>query len=207
MIWLKYLLAIEGSHAESVVQCICHDEQIKALRKQRTVAGKEAFRDLGLVKHLSKSEKADARIRNRLRNLSETLGWPEGSGGKKGVLPPVNWIASKVNEQETYDLIYHATSRSVHFSPMELLRRAWYFPERKSITIDSKLFKEYWGHFSLHWGLWLFLGTALTVADRIEVDVDDPNHLLEAAKRIGEIGRPPIITADELYWGGGGPKG
>lgn len=201
LLWIKYLLKIENAHAETLVQCIGHDEVIKALRKQRTAVGKAPFKELGLAKHLRDYERTDKRIRDRLRQLSRSLQWPVRPSEKEGAIPPMSWVADKVEETDTYNLVYHATSRFVHFSPTELLRRAWYLPQKRSIKIDSQQFDKYWGYFSLYWGLLLFLRTTSAAADEINMDVViDSDRVLRAAKRLGRIGKPPIITAEELRW-------
>ena len=156
---------------------------------------------LGLVLHLENAVRREEETRHKLQKLGEKLGWPK-QYVKQGRLPSMHWLAEKTNEKAMYDFLYHATSRFVHFSVPELLRRAWGNPQTGNISVRSVHFRDYWGMFSLHWGLRLFLDSAKIFCDDSNLpDVSlDEAHLLEAAERIGKYGQVPIITAEELAW-------
>jgi len=53
-----------------------------------------------------------------------------------------------------YEFLYHASSRVVHFSVPELMRRIWGRPGE--MTIASNLYEKYWADFSLYWGGWIY---------------------------------------------------
>jgi hypothetical protein len=103
---------------------------------------------------------------------------------------------------DLYAFLYHASSRAVHFSTGELLRRVWGEPGK--LTIRSAHYSEYWSAFALHWGAMLyldFLNTALALTPRDpgiyeEVDIEG---LGDAIQRAG-MGGVPIITEEELDW-------
>ena len=96
----------------------------------------------------------------------------------------------------------HATSRFVHFSVAELLRRVW--GREGDVSIRSTRFRDYWGSFALYWGLRLFLGSTIELCKQPDIptdgEMDEAEMILAAVKRVGEYGQVPIITAEELAW-------
>ena len=194
-IWTKYLGSISSDAAEELVICIGVDEQLKSLREQDKFAGRSVTKSLGLLPYLERMESRKKHINKRLRVLGKRLKWPE-------LKPPsIKWLARETKQLDTYNFIFHATSRFVHFSTTELFRRAWSNPSTKSTSISSSHFQNYWGQFSLHWGLILFLYTERELDQFLDISADiDQTTIIEAAERISKIGKPPIITAEELYW-------
>lgn len=194
-IWTKYLGSISSDAAEELIIYIGADEQLKNLRAQDKFAGRSVTETLGLLPYLEHMESGKKHINKKLRVLRKRLKWPENK------IPSVSWLAKETKQRDIYDYIYHATSRFVHFSVHDLYRRAWGNPHTESISISSKHFQDYWGQFSLHWGLLLFLYTVIELDQFLDISADiDQTTTMEAAKRISKIGKPPIITAEELYW-------
>jgi hypothetical protein len=70
-------------------------------------------------------------------------------------------MADQAHLTEFYDVIYHATSRSVHFAPSELLRSAW--GRGRRVQVGSRMLSGYWEAFVLFWGWRLFMLTAHAV--------------------------------------------
>ena len=198
LIWTKYLLSMPHPTAEGLIRCMIVREVHERLSAQSKAAGREGMENLGLTPYLNRS-RGQRRIRNEeLRNIGTSLKWPENTI-KEAALPSVAWIAKEVGEQQTYDLVYAATSRFVHFSPSELLRRAW--GQNGSVSISAMAFEPYWSHFYLYWGLRLFSETAVLIYDHPTMPDDsliDYSTIIAAAKRIGELGIPPVVTAEEL---------
>ena len=200
LIWMKYLVSIELDAAKKLIIYLGREEQLKSLRAQDNFAGRSATETLGLLPYLEKMESLEENMYEKLRCLGKRLNWPQRNIDR-GQFPSVSWLAKKNNQQDIYDCIYHATSRFVHFSVQELCRRAWGNPYTESISIRSIHFQDYWGQFSLHWGLILFLDTVIEFSQFLEVSADiDQTTILEAAERISKIGKPPIIIAEELHW-------
>ena len=199
-IWTKYLLGIPEDAAEELLACVAADERLKSLRAQDNTAGRSVTQTLGLLGYLQDAERSKGVTRGRLSMVATRLQWPKDAI-KKGQLPSIAWLAKKTKQYDTYTLVYHGTSRFVHFSVHELLRRAWTGLKAGRVTIGSDYFRNYWAHFSLHWGLILFVRTLAELVETLDVPVEvDDTILMEVAKRIGKTGKIPIITAAELYW-------
>ena len=204
-IWTKYLTQISARDAEQLVICFAMDEQYKNLRVQDEFAGRSVTETLGLLPYLERSNKIRKDLLQKIRKLGERLDWPENTI-TQGQLPPIWWLAETTEEQSTFDFIYHATSRFVHFSVAELLRRAWGNPYKETLSVNSIHFRDYWAYFCLYWGLFLFLCTVIEIlgadSELIEMGMSDADavKVLEIMERVGNLGKPPIITAEELEW-------
>ena len=203
-IWAKYLLQIPPDKAQQLVACIALDERYKSLRAQDRYAGRRVTEELGLLPYLEQSNSMRKDLLNLLRDVGKQLDWPERVVSD-GSLPRVDWLAGAVEEQSTYKFIYHATSRYVHFSVHNLLRRAWGTPANESLSIDSGNLSDYWAHCFLHWGTLLFIRTYDVLAgggtlDETEMTRSVSDRALEIAEEIGSYGEALIIMADELYW-------
>ena len=144
LIWTKYLLSIARGTAEDLIRCIAAGHVYERLNAQCKAVRRDGMENLGLASHLDR-RKLERKTRNKsLRKIGTLLNWP-GNTIRDAALPSVAWIAKKTGEQLTYDLIYSATSRFVHFSPSVTLKSAWY--QGQHVTISSKIFEPYWSHF------------------------------------------------------------
>ena len=200
LIWAKYLVKIPKDQAEQVVVHMARDEQFNSLDAQDKFAGRPATETLGLLPYLEASKKTKRESLEQLRELGKELCWPK-QVIEGGSLPPLYWLADATNERSTYDFIYHATSRFVHFSVSELLRRAWGNPFTGTISVSSNHFGNYWAHFCLHWGISLFLHTVEALDESLDIPIGiGKADSIEVLKNIGEFRQTPIITAEELNW-------
>ncbi len=198
LIWTKYLLSMAYPIVERLIRCMAGREAHERLSAQFKAAAPDGIENLGLTPYLDRSRCQRSINNKEIRDIGTSLKWPDNTIRDAG-LPSVAWIAEEVGEQQTYYLIYAATSRFVHFSPGELLRRAWY--GNGSASISSMTFEPYWSRFCLYWGLRLFSETVVLIYGHPTMPDDsliDYPTIIAAAKRIGEMGIPPVITAEEL---------
>ena len=199
-IWLSYLRSIEEHVCE---QIILHKSQLEiaaSLRAQTIAAGKKQMIEFGFTPEFLDSVSANKHTAQReLRSIGLSLGW--NLSGKR-YLPSARFIAEKTNEAALYDLIYHATSKAVHFTVTELLRRAW--GNASEVLIGSAEMNAYWADFSLYWGWKLFFLTFAQVAEVLEknktplIDFENNELLLPLVKKFIAPGQVPIITPEEL---------
>ena len=204
LIWAKYLTKISTTDAEQLVYYYVLDEIRSSLRAQDQLAGRLVMEYLGLLPFLEKSNAARKRWRQGIQEIGKRLDWPENAICKSQT-PSMGWLAKKTGELSTYDSIYHAASRYVHFSVAELLRRTCVEPGMKTLSISSVYFRDQWAHFCLHWSMSLFIRTeaALFSGDVLiltEMDKSRFDKVQESLERIGKFGIPPIITLGELQW-------
>jgi hypothetical protein len=201
-LWMKYLASIPRPSAEMLVKSIGKKEILDSLRAQDARAGRTVTKALGLEPYLIQSE-ARARDQKRiLKQLGAELKW-EPKTIEGGRLPSTAFVAKATGETKIYNFLYHASSRFVHFSAHELLRRTW--RGSGSVTIDSGHFANYWDQFVLYWGVDLMISSFSEASKLGEDSIDDESlidieKLNSAAIQIGKHGPVPIITAEELDW-------
>lgn len=112
-------------------------------------------------------------------------------------------IAAIVGRSDLYGFLYHATSRLVHFSVPELMRRVWGKPGKMEVAAD--FFERYWAEFAIYWGGWIFGQTFALVGPELtslsedfeEYDLAPFERAVKALLRKGGI---PIITVEEIAW-------
>lgn len=199
LIWIKYLAGIGHDDSEELLKCVASRELLDSLRAQDKYGGRAVTIQPGLLSSLEDAVAPKDAMRARLRVLGRRLDWPSDTI-EAGELPSVFWLAKKTGKKKVYDFLYHATSRFVHFSVAELLRRAWCKPG--SVSVRSIHFRDYWGAFARYWGLRLFLDSVIDLCETPGMPEEGLNEagLLSAAERIGAFGQVPIITAEKLAW-------
>lgn len=199
-IWAKYLASLQRRDAENLLVLVGRKEINDSLKAQDDHAGRGVSEALGLAGYLKNSEASAKQLNTQIKALGTKLKW-EKRTVEAAKLPSVAFLAKAVNETKLYRFLYHASSRYVHFSVAELLRRTW--GKTGKVTVSSTHFTDYWGAFVMYWGVYLLASTFPTICELGEEPSDgsiNGEKLLDAARRIGEHGPIPIITAEELAW-------
>jgi hypothetical protein len=198
-LWIKYLRTLKPELREVVILQKSQIETADTLDAQRAYAGDKLMEEYGFT-----TEFMDGLRKNRrsaqmtLKAVKKELKWPT----KPEFLPSANFLARVTNEKELYDLIYHATSRTVHFTVSELLRRAW--GDAKEVTISSHQMGGYWSKFSLYWGWRIFFFTFVEIIHAFEsLSISLPNIANETRfdslmRAFAAPGMMPIITPLEM---------
>ena len=202
LIWAKYLTLIDKDSANDLLLCLTQKEMFDSLVAEDNYAGRTQTTKSGLLEILNRLTLHQPTARSEISAIGKKLNWPKKYIEAK-TIPSMRWLANKTEVKWVYDYLYHASSRYVHFSPTELLRRAWGTAEE--VTIRSSNYGDYWNAFVLVWAqklvteIFLVLHESLEADGVIDVEVDE-NKIISAYKRIAEFGLVPIITASELNW-------
>ena len=143
---------------------------------------------------LDAAETKRSETRDALRELQRTYGW---SGG---VLPSADWIAERAGLRPLYEYLHAATSRAVHFSAGEIMRRGWGDPAGQMLT-DNPGFRDHLAEFALHQLVLLFFET-WKIVDASEAGIDLNADIEEAevdgvVLHIAELGQVPLVHAAE----------
>jgi len=101
---------------------------------------------------LDAAEERRNETRDALKELQEQYRW---SGG---IVPSASWIAERAGQRQLYDYLHSATSRALHFSAGEMMRRGWGSPTGQMIT-DSPVIREHLANFALFQLVLLFFKT------------------------------------------------
>jgi uncharacterized protein DUF5677 len=202
LIWGKYLTQLDEDAANELLLCMVSKEIFETLKAQDDHIGRTRTKELGLLHHFESATKAQPITRERLSCLGRKLKWTKRTVDA-GMPPSTQFIARRTGMISIYNFLFHASSRYVHFSTSELLRRAWGKPQE--ITIRSSTFEDYWSVFALVWGLKLLTDTYLVLQENLTIDgVINPDidgtKIISAYKEVAEFGFVPIITPEELNW-------
>ena len=195
LIWIRYLATVTTDEQASIISALASVGLFESFTAQDGYVVPNLDFSQKWKEQLAASSAASA---DTLRTIFRTQGFQLRNNS---AIPSVRQLAKKADMEPMYKLLYHATSRAVHFSVPELLRRIWGKPG--SMKISSKTFERYWAAFSLYWGGWLY---SLTFVESLLV-LQEPNiadetiiSLEEAALKIKSRGAIPILTAEEVYW-------
>jgi hypothetical protein len=178
------------------VLLLTHHEIGVSLKAQADYVGTKEMRRGGFTGiKIATIVALDIQAQEKIRKIGKNLGWKTG----RTLLPSMSFLSKAVGREQDYKFLYHGTSRYVHFSTQELLRRVW--GKKGNVTITSSSFRDYWEHFAISWGTRLFL-------DVVDVCLDDSDdgELVFTGDTVAEMAelvkvfaaKVPIITTGEL---------
>ncbi|RZL71009.1 MAG: hypothetical protein EOP32_40680 [Rhodococcus sp. (in: high G+C Gram-positive bacteria)] len=197
VMYLRFFESLDLEQSQKLFVSMGNFDTLRALLAQRNYIGDKEMARLWYPKDfldwaVAKSEETRA----VLRVLKKQYGWTGG------LLPTGVWVADRAGQRELYDYLFAASSRALHFSVGEIMRRGWIEPTGMLIT-DKRAFREHLASFALD-QLWrLYLDTwrvALPMLDRAGISsagslYDD--EILTAVARLRETGSVPLVHAHE----------
>src|ERR1700687_440593 len=192
LIWIEYLNQ-HSDVASELVSLMGFSETTKSLDAQNQYLGARVMNDLGFTQRFIKIQDAECKKREaRIREIGRALGWPQD----RSLLPPMGWLSMKVKRERQYNFLYHATSRFVHFSQQELLRRVW--GKQGKVDIGSTTFAAYWRNFGLYWSFYLYVHLIIVCSEAFG-DAEPIESMWDEMKEYMRKFNPqPIITHEEL---------
>ena len=183
LLWLKYLDKLTADDGNLLSECWIRSGLLRDLNAQAGEVGAEGMMAMGLGPALKASRSKESVVQHKLRGLGKRLGWPNVS---KGRVPSIRFIAEATDSESLYRFLYHAVSRYVHFSPVELSRLGWGRPGR--LELSSKTYEPVWAVFALSWSTRLLGWSMAAASNALEAEgVSEPNQkeLQEAFDRSG----------------------
>jgi hypothetical protein len=194
LIWIRYL----GKHSElasELVRLIADREIAVNLSEQNEYFGVKHMADVGFSQKFVKTYLARERAgQARIREIGRKLGWKIDN---RRLLPSTFFLAKAVGSERDYKFLYQGTSRFVHFSTAEILRRIW--GQHGRVTISSSGFSRYWEIFSLYWGLLIFVELLNVSADIVGEMSMGQEKWEEIRALLMRFSYVPIITSQELH--------
>ena len=195
LIWVRYLATVSPSERAAILVSLTNVGIFDALKAQDG----NGIPNVGFdALWREQAQEAATTGEDRLRTIFNGQGFQLRG---KAVTPSVAQLAKRGGMESTYRFLYHATSRAVHFSPAELVRRVWGRPGL--MKISSETFERYWAAFALYWGGWLY---GLTFMECLlilgEPDIEDAtvDAIGKAEELIKSQGAMPILTTQEVFW-------
>ena len=197
VMYLGFFVGLDLVDSQKLFKLLGSWDALRSLLAQRDYVGDEVMAQLWYpTAFLEAAVDAREKVQTELKALQKQYRW---SGG---ILPSGAWIADQAGQRELYDYLHAATSRALHFSAGEIVRRGWGRPLGKIVT-DKPEFREYLASFALDqlWRLYIetwkvtmpLLRTAGITSDE-SLSLDEMQPILS---RLLAAGRVPLVHAHE----------
>lgn len=143
VLYLGFFGSLPLEESQELFLLLGNWDAVRSLLAQRAYVGDDVMRDLWYpAEFLGAVESKRDEVRSALKNLQKRYRW---SGG---LIPSTHWIAERAEREELYEYLHAATSRALHFSAGEIMRRGWGYPTGKVIT-NRPEFREHLASFAL----------------------------------------------------------
>ena len=120
LIWIRALKNVEPEMVERLLRCLILIEISQALEAQEEFTDPQIMKEWHFTPELMvHAEQRRNQAEQELREICNKLGWKLK---RNQHTPSMSFLAKLTTSLDIYRLLYHATSREVHFSTGELLR-------------------------------------------------------------------------------------
>ncbi|MFE7156968.1 DUF5677 domain-containing protein [Streptomyces sp. NPDC057636] len=198
-------LALEDS--QRLFRAMGDWDAARSLLAQRAYVGDEVMAQLWYTPDfLNAVQLKRDEVRVELRAIKAQYRWPGGD------LPTSAWIAEQAGERDLYDYLHAATSRALHFSAGEIIRRGWGHPAGK-MTTASAAFQAHLAAFALDQLVRLFGETwqaSEPLFENAAIGTDDSLTFADmepVLNRLTALGKVPLVHASEWNLTPDGPLG
>lgn len=197
VMYLSFFVSLTLEDSQKLFLLLGNWDATRSLLAQRAYLGDDAMRALWYpTGFLDAVQLKRDEVRSQLKELQKYYKWQGGD------LPSGAWIAEKAGQKDLYDYLHAATSRSLHFSAGEIMRRGWGHPSGKMIT-DKREFRAHLASFALD-QLWrLYLETwkvTLPLMEAAAISSDDSLGSVDmepVLSRLLALGKVPLVHAHE----------
>jgi hypothetical protein len=199
LIWVAYLTGVDRRDAADLLLWMGALESYHTFMAQEEFAREKGMADLGFPAETQQNLiNGFTNGGSQIARLGKKLGWKKTT--REG-LPTVSYLAGKTGHKGIYKLLYHASSKAVHFSVPELMRRVWGEPGK--MDIDSAFMERYWSAFALYWAGWLYASTFCRIIPELsfpDESILTDEMLSKLEKAVTNVPGVPILTLQELTW-------
>jgi len=197
VMYLGFFVSLDLEASQKLFKLLGSWDGLRSLLAQRAYVGDDVMATLWYPRgFLEDAQSRRDEVRIELRALQKEYGWVGGD------LPSGSWIADRARQRPLYDYLHAATSRALHFSAGEIMRRGWGAPGGKLIT-DKPEFREHLAAFALDQLVHLFAATwnvAMPLMDSAGISSDDElswGDVEPVLSRISELGNVALVHAHE----------
>lgn len=125
--------------------------------------------------------------------------WSKRGHRKDKIFPGVEHMAVDSKLKLLYDYLYHATSKTVHFSPNILLRLGWYKSKDDPIVFSVKNFGHYYDIFNCYYGSYLFVEFCSAFKTHLNLNKDFLGIVKSIKATLADFDYfPELVTFEEL---------
>jgi hypothetical protein len=197
VMYLAFFVGLDKTDSQEFFVLMGNWDGLRSLLAQREYVGDEIMKQLWYPQPLlDAAVQSRDEVRAKLKELQKKYRW---SGG---LLPSGDWIADQTGQRKLYDYLHAATSRALHFSVGEIMRRGWGHPSGNVIT-DKAEFREHLAKFALD-QLWrLYIQTwqvATPLLNEAGIESDESLTMKEiqpVIDRLVTLGKVPLLHARE----------
>lgn len=196
VMYLGFFTSLGQAEAQELFLAFGRWDVTRSLLAQRNYVGDEVMAQLWYPKAFLDAMEAERdKQQAALVVLRKKHGW-------QGRLPSGDWIAERAGKRDLYEYLHAATSRALHFSAGEIMRRSWGEPGG-IMTTDKPEFREHLAAFALD-QLWrLYVDTwqvAMPLLSAACISSDDTltfDELRPVLDRLLAAGKVPLVHAHE----------
>lgn len=197
VMYLAFFASLDLQRSQKLFKLMGSWDALRSLLAQRSYVGDKAMARLWYPPgFLDDAQRSREQVRSDLATIQKEYRW---SGG---ILPSGDWIADRVGHRDLYDYLHAATSRALHLSAGEILRRGWGEPGGKIVT-DKPEFRDHLTAFAID-QLWrLYIETwqsAMPLLEAAGIGSDNALELSEiepVLERMTSMGKVPLVHAHE----------
>jgi hypothetical protein len=197
VMYLGFFVKLDLADSQGLFKLLGNWDVLRSLLAQREYVGDEVMAQLWYSDaFLEAAVEARDRVKTGLKALQKKYKW---SGG---TLPSGDWIADQAGQRKLYDYLHAASSRALHFSVGEIMRRGWGHPSGKIVT-DKPEFREHLASFALD-QLWrLYVETwnvTMPLLEEAGISSDESlgfEVMEPVLNRLLALGKVPLVHAHE----------
>jgi|SRR5215469_9658212 len=197
VMYLGFFMKLDLEDSQKLFKLLGNWDSLRSLLAQRKYVGDEVMAQLWYSEAFLKAAvEAQERTKIELKVLQKQYKW---SGG---IVPSADWIADQAGKRDLYDYLHAATSRALHFSAGEIMRRGWGHPSGKIIT-DKPEFREHLTSFALDQMWRLYVETWMVTMPLLEkagISSDESlgsDEMEPVINRLVALGKVPLVHAHE----------
>ncbi|MDP9443826.1 MAG: DUF5677 domain-containing protein [Actinomycetota bacterium] len=199
LMYLKFFVTLSVEDAQDLFTTMGVWDQVRSVMAQHEYIGTKDMLGLWYPQYFLDEAPANRdKYKAKLKRLQKKYKWAGGD------VPSGAWVAEQAGESALYNYLFAATSRAIHFSAGEVMRRGWGMPGG-ICTTDKPEFRSHLAAFALDQLVRLFLQTWLETSDLHEKaglgDISDlqfEGPIKDKLKVILSLGRVPLLHAHEF---------
>jgi hypothetical protein len=197
VLYLRFFASLALEDSQKLFGLLSDWDMARSLLAQRAYIGDDDMKKLWYpTGFLDAVQLKRDNVRVQLKELQQKYKWPGGD------IPSGAWIAEKADEKELYDYLHAATSRAVHFSAGEIMRRGWGDPTGKMITnmpgfrahLAAFALDQLWRLYTKTWEVTIPSMDAAGISSEDGIGFVDMKPVLS---RLLALGRVPLVHAHE----------
>ena len=115
------------------------------------------------------------------------------------IFPSVENMAIDAGLKDLYEFLYHATSKTVHFSPNILMRLGWFKSKEEPIIFSYRNFYKYYYQFNNYYALYLFVIFSTTFKNELQLSRGFMKEAKGIEKMLEDMNfYPELVTYEEM---------